>query len=195
MMYDGNWIWKRITRSQSKCDSNQLESRWGTRSEQSHIVSVSSRHAQCFTFPLLIVSVTHNTRICYFYLGINKRGIFHIWDEKKSKCESQEVAACLLKRFCLLGTIHYVIIYSDLCTSQKWNIEMVFSLLRYVCSPDSKTEVTGQKFLVSGHCFHPNDSDCRTKCHLPTWDIQYYDSSLVLMILLCMIITRTFENK
>ena len=52
-----------------------------------------------------------------------------------------------------------IITHLDLCLGQNRKIKTVLNLLKLVQNTEIRSQSIKIKFLVSGHCFLPNDSD------------------------------------
>lgn len=106
-------------------------------------------------------------------------GHMYMWHEGTASRGSQEVTSCITRHLKehLLPSHTHVISYSDCCSGQNRNFNVVANYLKMLQDPDLNITTIEHKFMVSGHSFLPNDADFgvieaakkhNTAVHVPT---------------------------
>ena len=108
--------------------------------------------------------VFYKRQMWTYNLGIhdcsNEKGYMCMWPECIASRGSQEISSCLLKYFRLRQSeASHLILFSDACSGQNCNINIVCLWMYVVSSPDYSYTLINHKFMISGHSYLPNDRD------------------------------------
>ncbi|XP_028166463.1 uncharacterized protein LOC114357160 [Ostrinia furnacalis] len=120
------------------------------------------------------------------YIGSNKKSIFNLWLEHEGGKGTQEVGSCLRKY--ILNNIQHpiteLILWSDSCGGQNRSIKLVLMLIHTMQHHSSLKSIT-MRFLLSGHCFLPNDAnfgviETRLKTQQRLYTLEDYAESITM---------------
>ena len=120
---------------------------------ESYVCSVDLQKA--LPFPISVSDAYYKRNMYCYNFGVHNLeaevGVFYLWNETIASRGAQQVSSCIIKHLKLNAqNKKHVIIYSDTCTGQNWNIRMALAIKRLLQSEETEIETIDQKFLVSG---------------------------------------------